>query len=164
MYNVVRRFVVLSAVAVLAAGSAACGSHNDSDTSPASILGPSATDAKGGGKGGGKPGGSTGGGSLSPVMYTDNNGDGRPNWNDTVTFNVSTSSTDTPTVTVVCSQNGVAVYGATGGFYPSYPWQWTRYMTLYSASWSGGAANCTATLAPVGGSPVLATLSFTAGA
>jgi len=81
-----------------------------------------------------------------------------------VTFNFTTTATDTPTVTLLCSQNGVDVYGATGGFYPSYPWPWTTHMQLYSTSWQGGAAYCTATLTPVGGSPVLATLKFTAGA
>jgi hypothetical protein len=38
------------------------------------------------------------------------------------------------------------VYSATSGFYASYPWPWTRNMTLKSQAWSGGAASCTARL------------------
>jgi hypothetical protein len=98
-------------------------------------------------------------------MSTDKNGDGLPNWGDTVTFNVSTTATTEPTVSLSCSQSGVVVYGATSGFYEGYPWPWTKYMTLSSGAWTGGAANCTATLFPASNrSTILATLTFNAGA
>ena len=54
-------------------------------------------------------------------MVTDVNGNGSPNWGDTVTFDVSTTATTEPYVDLVCSQNGVVVYGATAGFFASYP-------------------------------------------
>jgi hypothetical protein len=163
-----RRFAILASVVVLAAASANCSSSSEK-----SVLGPSSLSdsaaVSASGKGGGKPGGggSTGGsGSLTLVMSTDNNGDGRPNWGDTVTFNVSTTATTTPNVDLKCSKNGVVVYGATTGFYASYPWPWTNFMTLSSASWQSGSADCTATLYYFSGSrnTILSTLSFTAGA
>jgi hypothetical protein len=58
-------------------------------------------------------GGGGGGGTLSLVMVMDANGDGLPNWGDTVTFNVSTTATTEPHVDLTCSKNGVVVYGAT---------------------------------------------------
>ena len=111
-----------------------------------------------GGKGGKPSGGSS---SLTLVMVTDNNGDGAANYNDTVTFNVSTTQTQYPTVDLRCYQSGTLVYSASAGFYSSYPWPWARNMTLASGSWTGGAASCTATLS---GSSTLATLNFDAGA
>ena len=119
---------------------------------------PKAAGGSGGGKGG--HGGTGGSSSLSLVMVTDNNGDGQPNWGDTVTFDLTTTS-QWPTVTLDCFQNGTLVYSASAGWYPSYPWPWARNMPLSSYDWSGGAASCTATLAD---SATLATLSFTADA
>jgi hypothetical protein len=109
--------------------------------------------------GGGKKGG--GSSSLALVMVVDNNRDGRANYNDTVSFQVSTTQTQYPTVDLRCYQNGALVYSAGAGFYASYPWPWARNMTLASGTWTGGAASCTATLS---GSSVLATLDFVAGA
>jgi len=127
--------------------------------------------AKGGGTGGGRGGhgggGSTGGsGTLTLRMVTDANGDGAPNWGDTITFDVSTAATTEPHVDVKCRQGGVVVYSATTGYYASYPWPWTNNMTLSSQAWTGGSANCTATLQAYSGSSVstLGSLSFTAGA
>jgi hypothetical protein len=112
-----------------------------------------------GGTGGGKHGGGgTGSGSLALVMVTDANQDGSPNWGDTVTFAV-TSTSAYPTVDLTCSQGGVLVYSASAGFYASYPWPGARNMPLSSPSWSGAAAACTAVLN--GGA---ATLKFTANA
>jgi hypothetical protein len=110
--------------------------------------------------GGGKP--SSGGGTLSLKMVTDVNSDGLPNWNDTVTFDVSTTATTEPHVSVTCSQNGTVVYGATTGFYASYPWPWTNNMNLASSSWTGGGADCTAKLYYFSGKkmPTLATVNF----
>jgi hypothetical protein len=69
-----------------------------------------------------------------------------PNWSEDVTFTVATTATATPHVDLTCSQNGTVVYGATTGFYDSYPWPWTQVMNLASRDWSGGAADCTARL------------------
>jgi len=99
---------------------------------------------KGGGKG--KPGSSTGGGTLALVMYTDINGNGLPNWGDTVTFNISTTATTKPVVQLGCYQGGVVVASGTGDFYADSAWSWTRLMTLNSVTWKSGAADCTATL------------------
>jgi hypothetical protein len=161
-----KRFVILASVVVLAAASVNCGS-SESVLGPSSLSDSAAVSANG--KGGGKRpggGGSTGGsGSLTLVMVTDNNGNGAPNWGDTVTSKVSTTATTQPTVSLACSQNGVVVYGVSSGFYEGYAWPWTNNMTLSSGAWVSGAASCTATLFPLGDrSTVLATLTFTAGA
>ena len=165
-----RRLVILVSVAVVAAGSAACGNSPDGSTS--AIFGPSpsaiTTEAKGGNGGKGPGGGGTtgGGGSIALVMYTDLNLNGLPNWGDTVTWNVSTTATTEPHVDLNCSQNGTLVYTGTTGLFASYPWPWTKNMTLSSGVWTGGAANCTATLYYFGSrsNVVLATQSFNVGA
>jgi hypothetical protein len=128
-------------------------------------LAPIALAGKGGGGGKKQPSGG-GSGSLSLVMVTDANGNGAPNWGDTITWNISTTATTEPNVSVTCSQNGTVVYGATGGFYASYPWPWTTNMTLSSQSWTGGAASCVASLYYFSGTSTvnLASVSFTAGA
>jgi hypothetical protein len=114
----------------------------------------------GGGGGGGKHGGSTGGtSSMALVMVTDRNGNGSPNFDDTITFDVSTTATAYPYVDVTCYQGGALVYSASAGFYPSYPWQGAQLMPLYSPSWSGGSADCKAVL-----NTNLYTLSFKVGA
>ena len=109
------------------------------------------------GKGGnGKPAGGNNAGSTSTlalVMVDDANGNGAPNWGDTVTFSVSTSATDSPWVEVACYQGGTLVYSAWAGFYDSYPG--AKYMPLSSPSWTSGAADCVATL-----NTKLATLKF----
>lgn len=114
-------------------------------------------------KGGSKP---SGGGSTSTfelVVLT--GGDSVPNWGDTVTFNISTTATSSPYVDLLCSQGGTVVYSATAGFFASYPWPWTQDMTLSSQMWTGGDADCTATLYMFnsrGKKSTLATLPFTA--
>lgn len=112
----------------------------------------------GGGKGGG---GTTGGtGSLSLVLL--NSTDGLPHWGQQVTFNVSTTATTEPHVSLKCYQNGALVYTTQTGYYASYPWPWTQIMTLASGAWTGGAADCTATLYSFSGTNTvtLGTLSF----
>jgi hypothetical protein len=119
----------------------------------------------------GKPGGGGGGGtggsnSLSLVMVSDANGDGAPNYNDSVTFHV-TSSVTYPSVQTNCYQGGTLVYTHSAGFYPSYPWPWAQTFTLSSTAWTGGAASCTAVLYTMngkGGQSNLSSISFTAGA
>ncbi len=125
-------------------------------------LVPAALAAKGGNGGGGPRGGGGTGSSLSgPVMVVDNNANGGPNWNDQVTFNVSTTATDRPYVLLNCYQSGTWVSTATAGFFPESPW--APNFTLSSGAWTSGAADCTATLYMVnshGKMQNLATLSF----
>jgi hypothetical protein len=114
-----------------------------------------------GGGGGGKPGGG-GGGSIALVMVEDANGNGSPNWSDTVSFNVSTSATSAPELKLTCYQNGEPAYWTQTAYYEGYPFPWTQLMELESGLWTGGAAECTAVLYYSGGrrTTTLATLSF----
>jgi len=150
-----RKYVIFAAVIMCAVVGANCGGSNP-DSAGSTIVAPSGTE--------GKPGASSGGSAtFTLAMVTDTNGDGAPNWGDRVTFNVSTSAAE-PHVDLKCSQNGVVVLSATAGFYDSYPWPWTKTMSMWSASWTGGAASCTATLYTFGTkrNNVLATLNFNA--
>ncbi len=88
-------------------------------------------------------GGHTSGSSVSLVMTTDQNGDGLPNYGDSVFFKVSTTATNAPNVALECWQNGAEVYYWTVGEYPWYPW--SQNFILASTPWTSGAANCTAT-------------------
>ena len=101
---------------------------------------------------------------LSLVLL--NSTDSVAHWGQQVTFNVSTTATTEPNVSLNCYQNGGLVYGAVAGFYPSYPWPWTQTFMLSSPSWTSGAANCTASLYYFGGKKTitLATLNFDASA
>jgi hypothetical protein len=96
----------------------------------------------------GKPGGGTGGGStggtISLVMVQDANGNGLPNYMDTVTFAVSTASTTQPFVTVDCYQGGTLVYQASNGIFAISLNQ--LFVLGETTAWQGGAANCTAYL------------------
>jgi hypothetical protein len=124
-------------------------------------LASTAAAGNGWGNGGGKDPSS-----LSLVMVSDANGNGVPNWGDTVTFDVSTTATSQPSVIADCYQNGALVYRHFGFFYgdPS-P---SRNFVFQSGAWTGGAAGCTATLYymdPHNGTEVdLATLPFNVGA
>jgi hypothetical protein len=177
------RFSVLASLVTVAVISTACAeSGGPSNSSNSPLTGPSAlaaasfgetaaTAAKGGGgggKAGGGGGGSTGGGSgsLTLRMVSDANGNGAPNWGDSVRFDVSTTATAEPNVSLTCTQNGVVVYGAVTGYYASYPWPWTQVMSLSSNAWQGGAASCVAKLYYISGTSTvdLASMSFTAGA
>ena len=87
------------------------------------------------------------GGSSSingPVMVVDNNGNGLPNWQDTVTFNMSTTATAQPYVHLVCSGSGVGYDSWKGVFAGSLDTNWN--FVLSSGGWTSGAADCTATL------------------
>ena len=113
-------------------------------------------------RGGGKPsGGGTNGGSLAIVMVDDANSNHAPNWNDTVTFDVSTTATNKPWVLLDCYQDGAWVSTSTAGYFDAYPWD--PNFTLASGGWTGGAADCTAKLYRVasnGRSQTLTTMSF----
>jgi hypothetical protein len=100
-------------------------------------IAPAALAARGGG---GDSGGSS---SLSLVMVNDLNGNGLPNWGDSVTFAVSTTAYK-PTVLLECFQNGVVVDRQQAGFFPGY--MFSKEYELKSSRWTGGAADCTATL------------------
>jgi len=117
----------------------------------------------GGGKGhGGTTGGSTGSGGGTLTLRVVSGPDNTPNWGEDITFDVSTSATTEPHVNVTCKQSGTVVYGATTGYYASYPWPWTQVMNLASQSWTGGAADCSAVLQAYSGTSVstLYTLGF----
>jgi hypothetical protein len=97
------------------------------------------------GKGGGRNGGSSSSSTITgPLMVVDNNGDGLPNRNDTVTFNVSTTATAQPYVHLVCSGNGVGYDSWKGVFAGSLDSNWN--FVLSSGGWTSGAADCTAWL------------------
>jgi hypothetical protein len=124
---------------------------------------PVALAAKGGNS---SSGGKTSSSTISiaePLVY-DANGDGLPNWGDTIRFNVSTTVTTEPFVELDCFQNGVVVYGANTGYFDSYSWPWTQNMKLGSQMWTGGDADCVASMFTFrnGHRWTLATLSFTA--
>ena len=59
------------------------------------------------------------------------------NFNEQVTFSVSTTVTDRPMVRLYCYQNGAEVYWSSAGFFPDYPWPWARDFTLRSDYWTG---------------------------
>ena len=115
---------------------------------------------RGGGSGGNGGGTTTGSSSLALVLL--NSTDGLPHWGQQITFTVSTTATTEPHVSVTCKQNGAIVYSAATGFFASYPWPWTQIMTLSSQSWTGGDADCAATLYAISGTKVtnLASLAF----
>jgi hypothetical protein len=126
-------------------------------------LVPVALAGKGGG--GGKAGSGSGGSSvssLSLVLTNDANGNGVANWNDTVTYNVSTTATSGPQVKTSCYQNGALVLYGNAAFYAGNPFAYMDYLQLTSGSWTGGSADCTAVMYYNSGkrTVTLATLSF----
>lgn len=118
--------------------------------------------AGGAGKPSGGGGSAGGGGSISLVMVTDLNGNGLPNWGDTITYNVSTSATSAPQVQTSCYQSGVLVLHADAAFYAGNPFAYMDYLQLSSLAWTGGAADCTAVMYYTSGKKTvtLSTLSF----
>lgn len=111
--------------------------------------------------GGGHKGGS---GSLSLVVVSSPSNDNLAHWGGQISFNVSTTATTQPNVSVTCTQNGAVVYGAQTGYYAGYPWPWTQTMTLSSQSWTGGSAACVANLYYFSGTSTinLGSMTFTA--
>jgi hypothetical protein len=106
------------------------------------VLVPVALAAKGGGGGGGKAASATG--SLSLKMVTDQNADNLPNWNDEITFVVS-SSAAYPMVNLSCYQGSTLVKNQTVGFYPGWVWSKTYALSDWY-TWTSGGADCTARL------------------
>ena len=90
---------------------------------------------------------------------------GAPRWGDLVTFDVSTTVTNRPYVTLNCYQDGAWVMSMTAGFYADYgP---GKVFALSGTSWTGGGADCTADLhyaAHNGRKVTLAELTFHADA
>jgi len=121
---------------------------------------PTAFAGKGGG-GGGKPGGggtTSGGGTIALVLL--NSTDGVAHFGQKVTFNVSTSSTTQPWVDLQCSQNGTVVSKQANGIFPT---SLGQVFTLGPTGlWTGGAADCTASLQNWSSSrhTTLATMTF----
>jgi len=163
-----RRSTVLALLLVAAASSSQC---SDGETT---VIGPSATAGRFANTGGGSSqGGDTGapsggdsgpaGGSsisrLALILVSDRNSDGRPNRGDMITFAISTTVA-WDQVSVVCSQNGDVVLSAV-----KTPDTWSP-LTLTAQTWSGGAADCKATLDQVNDDKVLtlASVTFSAGA
>jgi hypothetical protein len=89
-------------------------------------------------------GGDTGGGSggtISLVLL--NSTDGLPHVGQLVTFDVSTTATSYPWVTLYCYQGGNLVYKGSNGIFPT---SLDQIFTLASNSWTSGDADCTAWL------------------
>ncbi len=115
------------------------------------VLVPTALAAKGG-KSGSDP-------SLSLVVLGSTAGAAPtvPQWGQQVTFNVTTDAS-WPSVGVECAQNGALVYRQS----EPYPFGDLTF-TLSGYWWTGGAADCTATLSAPGNNgkwTTLATTSF----
>jgi hypothetical protein len=117
-------------------------------------LVPAALAAKGG-NGGGRNSDPS---SINVVMVNDLNGNRSPNWGDTISFAVSSTATSSPYVNLACYQGGALVASGDGAFFEG--GGWGQDMTLKSTLWTGGAADCTATLYYLGskGSVTLASL------
>jgi hypothetical protein len=141
------RLIVLASVIALAAVSANCADDPAQANSVGSI-GPSAmaassdatlsTLAKGG-----KPALTTGDSTINLVPL--NSTDGSVHFGQQVTFDVSTSATASPWVTVQCSQNGSPVYQQSMAMYLGT--LYSRTFTLGpTPAWQSGGADCTATL------------------
>ena len=81
--------------------------------------------------------GETGGGSIAGPF-----GDGLTNFGDSVTFNVSTTATSYPWITVTCSQSGTEVYRQSNAVFLVN----SAFKLGPTPSWQNGAADCTATL------------------
>jgi len=91
----------------------------------------------------GKPGGGgTGGGTINLVLL--NSSDGLAHVGQKVTFDVSTTATQYPWVTVDCYDPSDAwVYHASNGIFRT---SLSQVFTLASNTWTSGAAECTAWL------------------
>lgn len=110
--------------------------------------------------GGGKPGGggSTSGGTIA-VSYMD--GATEAHFAARVTFTVSTTATPYPYVHLRCYQGGALVAEGRQGFFPTAIGNEWFYLGP-TGNWTGGAADCTATLEKYGTKSwtVLATTTF----
>ena len=163
-----RRSTVLALLLVAAASSSQCSDGETTVIGPSATTGRFANTGSGSSQGGdtgapsGGDSGPAGGSSISRlalILVNDRNSDGRPNRGDTISFTISTTLA-WDQVSIVCSQNGDVVLSAT-----KTPDAWSP-LTLTSQTWSGGAADCKATLEQVNDDKVLtlASATFSAGA
>jgi len=140
------RLAILASILALAAGSANCA-DDPAQANSLSGIAPSAmasssdatlsTLAKGG-----RPALTTGDNTID--LVTLDSTDGVAYFGQHVTFDIHTTATASPFVTVQCSQNGGIVYQQSlrmdlGTLY-------SRTFTLASSGWQGGAADCIGTL------------------
>jgi len=138
------RLAILASILTLAAGSANCAddparANSIGGIAPSAIAASSdatfSTLAKGG-----KPA-LTAGDSTIDMVPMDST-DGVAHFGQHVTFNVHTTATDYPWVTVQCSQNGELVYQQSLAMFIG-----DKTFTLGpTPAWQGGGADCTGTL------------------
>jgi hypothetical protein len=104
-------------------------------------------------------GGNSGGAASTGTLELSTTAGAAPtstHFGDTVSF-MGTTTAAHPNVELVCSQNGTVVYASLSGWYgnqtpvDSAGGFTTRNMTLSSQAWTGGAADCTATLYYISG-------------
>jgi len=156
-----RRSTIAALVLAAAAGSSQC---SDSSAPVGVLPSPNPSGARFSNSGSVQGDGTATSGPVSSIsrlavtIATDNNGDGRPNRGDSVTFAISTTQTWSQ-VSVVCSQNGDVVLRAVRTPKESAP------IALASETWSAGPADCVATLEQINDTRVLtlATAAFSAG-
>ena len=120
------------------------------------VMAPTAT-AGSKGKGG------AGSSASSMTLVVLDSSDGLPHWGQSIRFDVTTSETTQPHVSVDCYQGPELVYVAATGYYDGYAWPWTQTMVLSSGAWTGGAADCQAELYKLDykrGKTVLGRLAF----
>jgi hypothetical protein len=91
----------------------------------------------------GHPGGGSTGGTGTISLDPPNSTDGLPHVGQKVTFSVATAATSQPWVTVDCYRNGVWLYHASNGIFPT---SLNQTFTLASNVWMSGEADCTAWL------------------
>ena len=91
-----------------------------------------------------------------------NSTDGLAHWGQSVTYTVSTTATAYPYVLTKCYKGTTLVLSTSAGFYASYAWPSAKVVPLQTMLWTGGDADCTATLYSMdGGSQTnLATIAF----
>ena len=156
-----RRSTIAALVLAAAAGSSQC---SDSSAPVGVLPSPNPSGARFSNSGSVQGDGSATSGPVSSIsrlavtIATDNNGDGRPNRGDSITFAIATTQTWSQ-VSVVCSQNGEVVLRASRT-----PAAWSP-ISLSSETWEAGAADCVATLDQITDARVLtlATAAFSAG-
>ena len=142
------RSIVLASIVALAAASANCANQPGQANSinsivPSSVMAATSdatfsTLAKGG-----KPALTSGDSTIGLVALDST--DGSVYFGQHVTFDVSTTATTSPWVTVKCSQNGSIVYQQSLAMYLGTIY--SRTFTLGpTPAWQSGGADCTATL------------------
>lgn len=104
------------------------------------VLVPAAFAGKGGGKGGGNNA-TVSTGSIDALVLLEPTSDGLAHWNHPVTFRAS-STAQYYFVRVLCYQDGTRVYEKSNNFSGG----WMTDYGLSGPAWTGGAADCTASL------------------